>query len=173
MLRLFFALWPDPALRAQLAALAAGLRDRCGGRSPPPANIHLTLAFIGPLAASRLPELTAMASGLQAAPVDLTLDRIGCWRAQRLVWAAPRHCPAALSALVAALRAGLQARGFPVERRTFRPHVTLLRDMVTPPEAGKGLDLNWQARSVVLASSQPAARGVHYRIIGEWPLAGA
>ncbi len=173
VLRLFFALWPEPALRAELAAIAADLRSACGGRAPPPANIHLTLAFIGPLAASRLPELTGIAAGLQAAPFDLTLDRIGCWRAQRLAWAAPRHCPAALAALTGALRDGLQAGSFPVERRSFRPHVTLLRDIASPPEWEDCRALRWRARSFVLASSEAAPRGVRYRVIGEWPLAGA
>lgn len=172
MLRLFFALWPEAAARARLAALACDLQKTCGGRAPPPANIHLTLAFIGLLAASRLQELTGIAATLAAAPFELTLDRIGCWRAQRLAWAGMRQCPGELVALAAALHDELHAHGFPVERRVFRPHVTLLRDMAMPPAQTDFRAVHWHARSFVLACSEPSSRGVRYRVVGEWPLAG-
>lgn len=174
-MRLFFALWPDAATRDALAAAARDLRSTCGGRSPPAANLHLTLAFLGAVAESRLPLLTQLAGTLPAAAFELTLDHIGCWRAQRLVWAGARHCPRELSALADALAGGLQAQGFRTERRTFRPHVTLLRDVAAAPtlaQAGLG-PLRWPARRFVLAGSEPAARGVRYRIIGEWPLTAA
>jgi 2'-5' RNA ligase len=171
-LRLFFALWPEPGLRAALAAIAADLRSACGGRAPPPANLHLTLAFIGSVAESRLPALKDIAASLVVPPFDLSLDRIGCWRAQRLLWAAPRQCPPELSALAQALRDGLRARGFAVERRAFKPHVTLLRDIATQPPQSDCHALHWRARSIVLACSEPAPRGVRYRIVGEWPFAG-
>jgi 2'-5' RNA ligase len=172
VLRLFFALWPAPAVRTRLAALAADLRTTCGGRAPPPANFHLTLAFIGSLAASRLPELRDLAARLDAAPFELNLDHIGCWRSQRLVWAGMRQCPDELSALAVALQENLQAHGFPVERRAFRPHVTLLRDMAMPPAQTDCCAVHWHARRFVLACSEPASRGVRYRVVGEWPLAG-
>ncbi len=170
-LRLFFALWPEPAVRAKLAAIAQELRKTCSGRAPPPANIHLTLSFIGPLPASRLQELTGIAATLASAPFELTLDCIGCWRAQRLAWAGMRQCPGELVALAAALRDELHAHGFPVERRAFRPHVTLLRDLAVPPVQTACPAVHWHARSFVLACSEPASRGVRYRVVGEWPLA--
>lgn len=124
---------------------------------------------------SRLAELTDLAAALAAEPFDLTLDRIGFWRTQRLVWAGPHHCPGRLPALADALAGGLRVQGFRVERRSFKPHVTLLRDASTSAaqaEVEFG-PLTWRARSFVLACSEPAARGVRYRIIGEWPLTEA
>jgi 2'-5' RNA ligase len=44
----------------------------------------------------------------------------------------------------------------------------------SPAQAGVAFGpLTWRARSFVLAGSEPAARGVRYRIIGEWPLTEA
>lgn len=174
-MRLFFALWPDAATRDALAAAARDLRSTCGGRSPPAANLHLTLAFLGAVAEPRLPLLTQLAGTLPAETIELTLDHIGCWRAQQLVWAGVRHCPRALSALVDVLTGGLQAQGFRTERRSFKPHVTLLRDVVTEPTPAQAMfgPLRWTAQRLVLAGSEPAARGVCYRIIGEWPLTAA
>lgn len=173
MLRLFFALWPDPATRDALAATAGRLRRTCGGKAPPAANLHLTLAFLGDVPEVRVPELADLAATLVAEPFVLELDRIGYWRQQRLVWAGPQSCPDVLAALAAALGAGLRARGFRSERRSFQPHVTLLRDARrAPAQAGCG-PLAWRPTQFVLACTQPAGRGVRYRIAGNWPLKGA
>lgn len=119
--------------------------------------------------------MTDLAAALAAEPFDLTLDCIGYWRTQRLVWAGTHHCPGRLMSLADALAAGLRARGFHVERRSFKPHVTLLREVSASPVQAELVfgPLSWRARSFGLACSEPAARGVRYRIIGEWPLAEA
>ena len=44
--RLFFALWPDEALRQQLAVYPPMLKG-CGGRLVVQDNLHITLAFLG------------------------------------------------------------------------------------------------------------------------------
>jgi 2'-5' RNA ligase len=169
-LRLFFALWPDPATRSALAATARELRQACGGRSPPAANLHLTLAFLGAVGAYRLPELRALADAVVTTPFDLDLVRVGCWRAQRLAWAAPPACPPALTALTGQLTDGLRRHGFHTERRAFKPHVTLLRNVVTvPPVQDLAAPLRWPVRGFVLVCSEPAAKGVQYRVIGQWP----
>ena len=174
-LRLFFALWPDAATRNALSAMADQIRAVCGGRSPPAANLHLTLAFLGGVAPNRLPELRALADTLNAGPFDLNLDRLGCWRAQRLAWAAPQECPVHLTGLVAQLTDALRGHGFHTERRAFKPHVTLLRDVLTPPvlPSAAMVSLRWPVSQFVLACSEPAAKGVTYRVIGQWPLNAA
>lgn len=173
-MRLFFALWPDDAVRAALVALAGDRRRVCGGRAPPVHNLHMTLAFLGNVPAARLPELENIAAGIATQSSGrsfmLTLDCIGWWRQSRLVWAGTLHCPHELEALAAALAAGLQASGFRTERRRFRPHVTLLRDAERKPVQTACGPVHWSARQFVLACSQPAGRGVEYRIVGQWPL---
>ena len=49
MARLFFALWPDDALRRQIAAQAVALNHahEGGGRLLPQDRLHLTLRFMG------------------------------------------------------------------------------------------------------------------------------
>lgn len=171
-LRLFFALWPEAPLRDALTGIATELRSRCGGRMPAPDNIHLTLAFLGAVAETRVPELQALASELRADDFELVLQRIGCWRRQRLVWAGPLDVPPALTALVDQLGAALRCAGFTTERRLFKPHVTLLRDVSAPPAGMVPAPLRWPVTQWVLAASEPVPRGVRYRIIGRWPLTG-
>ena len=42
-MRLFFALWPDDAVRAELARWSRELHALCGGRITPPEKLHVTL----------------------------------------------------------------------------------------------------------------------------------
>jgi RNA 2',3'-cyclic 3'-phosphodiesterase len=173
-LRLFFALWPDAGVRAALAATAAELRTACGGRVPLACKLHLTLAFLGSVPAARLPELEDIAAETATQPAChssmLTLDRIGWWRRSRLVWAGVQHCPNELDALAAALADKLRARGFVIEQRRFRPHVTLIRDADRVPAQTTCGPISWRARQFVLACAQPGDRGVEYQVVGNWRL---
>ena len=56
--RLFFALWPDSAMQAKLAAWAKQAAGR--GRAMRQENIHLTLAFLGATDVSHVPDLIAL-----------------------------------------------------------------------------------------------------------------
>lgn len=172
-MRLFFALWPDSATRDVLATTSGELRKICGGRAPAAANLHLTLAFLGDVPGTRVPELERLAATLVAAPFVLNLDCIGYWRQQRLVWAGPQSCPRELELLAAALEDGLRAGGFHTEGRRFRAHVTLLRDVRKAPLQTACGPLAWRPTQFVLVSSRPAVRGVHYQLVGGWPLTGA
>ena len=68
-LRLFFALWPDAAARAAIAAFAHEVAQRAGGRDPREENLHVTLAFVGDVSPDRIAALAAIGTdGALAAP---------------------------------------------------------------------------------------------------------
>ena len=171
MPRLFFALRPDDAVRAALAGTAAGLQRDCGGRPPPAENLHLTLAFLGDVPESRLPELFPVAAAAASVPpFVMTLDRIGWWPRQQLVWACPQTVPPQLQSMADILAGALSTAGFRVEKRRFRPHVTLLRDVRrTPLQTACSLP-PWQVSGIVLLCSERGSRGPRYRSVGEWLL---
>jgi len=54
---MFFALWPDDAVRAQLAHWSRELHAVCGGRPTRVENLHLTLAFLGGVEDARAAEV--------------------------------------------------------------------------------------------------------------------
>src|SRR3546814_10607201 len=58
--RLFFALWPGPALAATLAHWAAQAQAACGGRAMRPDTLHLTLAFLGARSEEHTSELQSL-----------------------------------------------------------------------------------------------------------------
>ena len=51
-MRLFFALWPDEGVRAELARWTRALHAACGGRTTRADKLHLTLAFLGEVTSS-------------------------------------------------------------------------------------------------------------------------
>ncbi|MBC5783279.1 RNA 2',3'-cyclic phosphodiesterase [Ramlibacter sp. USB13] len=125
-LRLFLALWPAPGCREQLVAHADGWSWPERARRTRPERLHVTLHFIGNVAAARLPELR---EGLDVGPADgagLVLDEAKVWHGGIAVLEASR-VPAALADLHGRLAERLQALQLPVESRPWRPHVTLAR----------------------------------------------
>jgi 2'-5' RNA ligase len=175
-LRLFFALWPDPPARAALADIAAAVaRDR-GGRATPPAALHVTLAFLGAVAAHLLPlveEAGAAAAGASP-PFMVSFDLPGGPGRGGIAWLGCTAPSAGLIELQGLLATALAARGLPVEPRDYRPHVTLARDCrrPAPTEAPRTAPVGWQAGQLALVASTGGAGGSTYRTLRSWPLAG-
>ena len=127
--RVFFALWPDLALVAALHDAALACAARCGGRVMQRDTLHLTLAFLGDVPPDRLDALRTIGDGVRAPATEITLDRLGYWPHNRIVWAGASKMSEALVQLVQRLGEALGAAGFRTERRPFAPHVTLLRNV--------------------------------------------
>ena len=152
MARLFFALWPGADAAARLAEVADQLAARAGGKPVPPARIHLTLAFLGEVAAPLRESLLGIEA--KGARFRLTLDRVGSFRGARVAWAGPSAPPPELLALQSWLAGQVEARGCVLEERAFAPHVTLVRK-IGKAVAGAPIDpVAWEARELSLMRSE-------------------
>ena len=133
-------------------------------------TLHVTLAFLGEIPEGRVADACKVADDVAAGPFDLTLDRLGYWQHNRILWAggvSPR-----LTFLADELGKGLRAADFALDVRPFVAHLTLLRDArcETAPTLSKPIE--WPAREFVLAESRLSREGARYEIVGRWPLAG-
>jgi 2'-5' RNA ligase len=164
--RVFFALWPDDAVRAALFAAAAQAQAECAGRATAAARIHLTLFFVGGVARPELRTLAECAESVVGRPFELATDVLGYWRHNRIVWAGARETPSALTSLVADLTAALAAAGYRFDPRPYVPHVTLVRNARRPPRTADVAAPRWNARDFVLAESA----GGRYDVLARWPL---
>ena len=172
-LRLFFALWPDKAACDAITAIAREVAAAGKGKAPPPANIHLTLAFVGDVATDRVDALGPIgtAAALAVAPFTLTLDRVGGFRDAGIAWLGTTTAPPPLGELARQLRAGLRAERFPVDRRAFAAHVTLARKCGAPPARARRVDpVTWSVDALTLVASRLAPGGSRYHTLTEWPL---
>jgi 2'-5' RNA ligase len=125
--RLFFALWPDDAVRSRVAEVAGEFRKMAAGKWVRPSNLHVTLAFLGEIEPERWPELSRIAADTAAPDFALRLDRLEFWRRNGIVCLAPSRVPRALEDLVANLTSRLGEAGFRMESRPYRAHLTLAR----------------------------------------------
>jgi 2'-5' RNA ligase len=172
--RTFFALWPDEPSRAALSALARAVAHDRGGRATAAANLHVTIAFVGQVPASRLAALAeaGRASVDGRGAFDLALERLG-GAAQGIAWIAPASVPPELVALHGALKSALAGRDFAVEARRFRPHVTLARRCGRRPLHRATEPIAWRVERLSLVRSVGGPDGSRYDDLDAWPLRGS
>ncbi|MGH1412563.1 MAG: RNA 2',3'-cyclic phosphodiesterase [Pelagimonas sp.] len=124
-MRLFLALpLPDHAV-SDIETIQSRLPD---GRAVPPENLHLTLVFLGDQDEAILGPLHDALLTLRAAPITLTLSGVADFggRFGQAIGLAAEGGPALLD-LQSRIRSRLHGAGIHLERRRFRPHVTLSR----------------------------------------------
>jgi 2'-5' RNA ligase len=168
--RVFYALWPDAGVRADLARTARRMHRVTHGRRTRDDSIHLTLAFVGAVDVEKLPCLLAPPADVFTSAFLLTLDDWGCWARSGVGWAAPSHSPAPLRNLAANLADWLRDAGFELEDRAFAPHVTLVRKAQCAPLPDLMTPIAWQIEEFALIHSQPAPGGTRYETLRSWPL---
>ena len=122
-MRLFVAVQLDKKMKDALRSVQNEMRRRgVEGNYTRPENLHLTLAFIGDY-----PDpdtvLEAM-EDLRFQPFDLELKGLGSFGE---LWWAGLEGSGNLEALARQLRRTLAEAAIPFDRKSFRPHVTLIR----------------------------------------------
>jgi 2'-5' RNA ligase len=162
--RLFVAIFPPAHLVAGLQAAASQLKERLPARAirwTRPGQIHLTLHFLGAVAADRLAE---MESVLQAACEGdrrhaVRVAGLGCFpnaNRPRILWAGLAGELRPLEALRKAVDDGFAAVGFAGEDRPFQAHLTI----------GRVSELNAAGRREL----GEALAGEQERDFGEWEM---
>ncbi|MBI5937225.1 MAG: RNA 2',3'-cyclic phosphodiesterase [Betaproteobacteria bacterium] len=168
--RVFFALWPDEALRQQLHQASGLLHQAHGGRRMPPDTVHLTLLFIGSLPRERLPELQAPADAIQAPKFDVAFDQADCWRHNRIAFLTASQPPAGLFDLVRSLETQASMAGIAFDRRPYKPHITLVRNADCRKAKPALAPILWAARDFVLVESRSDSNGASYSQLARWQL---
>ncbi|MGA7986367.1 MAG: RNA 2',3'-cyclic phosphodiesterase [Burkholderiales bacterium] len=170
-MRLFFALWPPREAASALHAWATRACRQTGGRVTRAETIHLTLAFLGEIEASRISSLKSIGRASGGKAHVLPIEQARYWKHNGIVWAGPNEIPAPLAALDVDLRNNLEREGFSLESRAFAAHVTLIRKAREPGAALPGLPgVDWPVSEFVLVRSALAREGSSYRTIERFAL---
>jgi 2'-5' RNA ligase len=164
-LRLFFALWPDADAATRLTAVAARLNLQAPGRLVQPRNYHVTLAFIGEVASSRLAHWQQIGQALRAPRCTVVFNSLEHWPEPRVVVAVAQELPAALLGLWTQLH---DAADLP--RLRLRAHVTLARKVAQAPVLQAMSAITWRATSVSLVRSKTGGVESAYTVLDTWPL---
>ena len=164
-MRLFIALQPPPDFCGALCALQDRLRAAgVTARYYAPANLHLTLAFIGQWEEDITPLLPPVET-----PFPITLSHPGVFPKARVLYAGVQPSEA-LNGLAARVRGTLDAARIPYDHQPFVPHITLGRKPVLP----EGVALSGIApppavmtvRGICLYRSDRGENGMEYTVIG-------
>jgi len=134
VLRAFIAIELPKQLQDALDKQTTRLRQPLGEdlvRWIPTQNMHLTLKFIGNIAASHVEFLKQLITQTAEShsQFDLQISGIGSFpnsKKARILWAG-LHAPAELASLQRSLEAGTTRLGYEKEERPFSPHLTLGR----------------------------------------------
>ncbi|KAB2963089.1 RNA 2',3'-cyclic phosphodiesterase [Zoogloea sp.] len=169
--RLFLALWPGLEQVRQLDRLAGIAEALGGGRRMRPETLHMTLAFLGEVAESRIPDLCGVMAECEAEPFALEIDQLGYWPANHILWAGCRQPPAQLGRLVAGLQDALGRVGLSPARRDFFPHVTLLRKAQPVQALPEPVPIAWPVDEWWLVESRRDAGAGAYHRLAAWPTA--
>lgn len=126
MIRLFVGLALPDHHRQHLSVLGGGIE---GARWVSPANLHLTLRFIGEVDEDVAEALAAALEQVAVQPFELRIKGLGVFgHPPHALWAGVEDVPkGALATLAAQVESVLVRGGLEPEHRKFTPHITLAR----------------------------------------------
>lgn len=130
--RLFVAIDLPDAVNERLVSLCCGLP---GARWVDPAQIHLTLRFVGEVDGNIFLDIRDGLAGVNMEPFAMQLSGVGFFpprKKPRVVWAGI-EANEQLMQLHRKVNTALTGVGIEAEARKFAPHITLARLRDTPP----------------------------------------
>lgn len=164
MSRLFFALWPEPAVRAGMTAIMERLPAGCG-RLVRPENLHITLVFLGSVSRNQEQCVVNGAQGIQVTPITLTLDTLDWWQRPQVLWLGSKLSPASLTLLAGELKALAHHCGIRTDARPFAPHATLARKVDRRVALTISTPVTWPISAFALVRSETRPEGPRYEVI--------
>ncbi|MGH7902933.1 MAG: RNA 2',3'-cyclic phosphodiesterase [Candidatus Dormibacteraceae bacterium] len=162
----------------------AGHLERCRATEPrlrwvPPANLHVTLRFLGNVEGDVLDVVRAALPGIEGAPFEMALGAPGCFGRRdraRVVWLRVEAGEPELARLAAAVDAVCAGAGLARDDRAYHPHLTLARapgregvrlpDLPEPPR----LDA-WTVPGLTLFRSRLRRGSAAYERLARFPFA--
>lgn len=126
-MRLFIAVNFSDEIKEVLQNAIANLKaGNVSGNFSRPENLHLTLAFIGET--NRVSDIRKIMDGVSMPPFEISTEGFG--KFGDLFWVGIKNSYE-LIGLAEGLKDDLRRYGFDIERRKFKPHITIVRKFVS------------------------------------------
>lgn len=158
MVRLFVALELDRFQKSTLDLVRGGVESARWQRDN---QLHLTLAFIGDVATSKLDDIDLALSGIRFDPFDLALFGVGSFGKPgrpKSLWAGVQDA-GPVAHLHSKILWALERVGIATDRRRYKPHVTIAR---FPRHHIKARTADWLTNHATLKT--PASTVSHFTL---------
>ena len=167
-MRAFFALVPDPdsclAIEQWRAQNWPTLLRPVNAR-----NYHITLSFLGEINPAQLERIQELLHTYSAPTIEISLDDTGYWPDSGILWLGPSDPPNALSAMASQCVRTANRAGIKVRKKNFQPHLTLARQVISPPAAPlQQPSFHLRCEQLLLLQSLFDKSGVRYIDIDHW-----
>jgi 2'-5' RNA ligase len=171
-MRLFFALWPEDEIAHRFSGAAAELSLQSPARLVNVQSFHITLAFVGEVAASNLLALRKIGAAQRASCCSITFDGLAYWPDPQVVASTALEFPNTLRDLSARLQEATALHhpkaASPAPLRTA--HVTLARKVLQAPVLPVMSPFTWHVNRFSLVSSDTSGVQSIYTVLDTWPL---
>ena len=130
-MRLFIAINFEEMIQEEIRSVQQRLQGVGRGQLTRRDNLHLTLSFLGEVQPSRVEDVKRAMDATQTQPLTLCFDHLGRFKRDGgdIVYLGLAHHPA-LFAMQKELSLHLIGKGFPLEHRSYSPHITLARKFI-------------------------------------------
>jgi len=165
--RLFFALWPDHRQRDRMRDFISPVAKLVEGKAVERRNWHITLIHIGDFPADRIDELHEVKQAITVEPFRLRFDRLEFWPRQKIAALVTPTGPPEMQRLCEALQGAAFAAGIEIDQRTYRPHVTVVKNSRSfeTQRLAQSAVIEWDSFELVESVSQPG--GVTYHPVNQ------
>lgn len=167
--RLFFALWPDEAIRLALTQISQNL-TAATGKPVAPHNFHATLVFLG--AVDQMTATTIKDRIIDIVippPFQVIFDVLSYWRQPKILCLTSGVVSKPIAQLAGALEVLVKESGVITDTRPYIPHITLARQVQCLPDL-EIYPIVWNADAFCLVQSCSEPKGVRYRVLERWSL---
>mgnify|MGYP000677873017 CR=1 FL=1 len=142
-MRTFIAFEFDNPLKRRISLIQSKLKElSLKGRWTPDDNFHITLKFLGDITIEESKKIENQLFNLlpSFSPVSLSLDDIGFFPGDkdiRVLYLGLKDKMKALGKINSEIENSMEKLGYSREKRTFRPHITLGRNIVLKDDFNK------------------------------------
>jgi len=142
-------------------------------RWTPPANMHITLSFLGQVHDARLDVIEQVLTTIHSPRMQVALDGIGTFDRAGVLYANIVPSPPLLS-LAEQVIATMESIGFPREERPYSPHITLARARdrlrLDSKADDPAFDQTFIATEFCLYQSLTLPGGAQYKVLRDFAL---
>ena len=132
-MRLFIAIGFEEDVKNRIIRVREELRNSSSsGNFTRDENLHLTLVFLGEVPGSRVKEIENIMEEIEEEPFELEFGSLGCFKrdlGKELWWLGCKK-NRTLMKLQRQLSEKLYSSGFKIEKRQYKPHLTLGREVM-------------------------------------------